>query len=238
MNKKGVVLVILLVLFSLVGGGCKKTATKPVIDETIYEFGKKVVLDSKSTVTVQDIILVPEYKLQTTLENVQKFPYVYLKKDKSGPRIIRIERDGNTIDTLVDTVSSKSYGSAYIVEAGGDLNKTIARYVLDTKKDIIKPRDNKKQFAFLTILYKNETRKTILSKDLKITLVLADKSTIEVDPLLAETILSSSLPTEIKPTEIQTLRYIGVVPIDCKEIIINWEGKNIKWENKEIKPTK
>jgi hypothetical protein len=238
MKKNCLLLLFLLVFLLFPVTSCKKKEIKPVIDTTIYEIGKSVAVTNKSEITVQDILPSVEFKLQATTDGIQSFPFVYLKKDKSGPRIIRIEKDGTTVDTLIDTVSSKTYSSAYIVEAGGDLNKTIARYVLDTKKNIIKPKSATDQFIFISILYKNNTKKPVLTKDFTVFLELPNKTQIQVDTILAETILSSSIPKEIKPGEMVSLRYVGVISKESKDILVSFEGKYFKWENKEIKATK
>jgi len=235
--KKKVILLFLLVFLVVPFMSCKKTENKVFVDTTVYEIGKKVSLSSKTAIVFQDVQFSKDFKLQTTTEGVQNFPFVYLKKDKTGPRIIRIEKDGSTIDTIIDTVTSKSYSSAYIVEIGGDLKKTIARYVLDTEKNVIKPKLPSDQFIFISLLYANDTRKPILTKDLSLFIELTNQSKIQFDTILAETILSNSIPKEIKPSESSSLRYIGVVPLDVKEIYINFEGKKFKWEIKDIKKT-
>lgn len=125
-----------------------------------------------------------------------------------------------------------------MVEIGGDLTKTIARYVLDTKKDVVKPKSPKDQFMFVTILYKNLSRKPVFSKDFNLFFEVQDKNQIQFDTILAETILSSTLPKEIKSGESVSLRYVGVLPGGSKEVMINFEGKKFKWENKETKPSK
>lgn len=238
MNKKCIVSLVLLVLFSFSCISCKKVNKVPVADNTTYEIGKKVTLPSSSDIVIQDVLFANEFKLQTTLEGVQDFPYIYLKKDKAGPRIIRIDKEGGTIDTLVDTVSSKSYSSAYIVESGGDLAKTIARYVLDTKKDSLLPKNSTDQFVFISILFSNKTKKPVLTKDFTIFIELKDKSQVQFDSILAETILSNTIPKEIKQSETVSLRYVAVLDKNIKEILVSFEGKKFKWENKDIKPSK
>jgi hypothetical protein len=238
MKKNLFILLFLLVFLSFSALSCKKVEKKPIVDTVIHEIGKSITLENHSEVTLQDVQAISEFKLQTTTDGVQSFPYVYLKKEKSGPRIIRIEKDGSTIDTLIDTVNSKSYASAYMVEAGGDLTKTIARYVLDTKKDVVKPKSPKDKLIFVSIMYKNVSRKTILSKDFVLYFEAPEKNQIQFDTILAETILSSSLPKEIKSGETVSLRYVGVLPDGSKEVMISFEGKKFKWENKETKPAK
>jgi len=237
MIKKCLLLFFIFILSASAFFGCKKIQKPIKSDTTLYEIGKTVILPNKSEITVQDVLYAPEYKFQTTTENVQNFPYVYLKKEKSGPRIIKIQKDGTTIDTLIDSIQSNTYSSAYIVEAGGDLTKTIASYVLDSKKDIIKPKKETDQFVFITVLVNNRSRKTITTKELKTFIELSDKSIVSFDSILADTILSNAFPSEIKTNEIASLRYVGLIPKNSKEIIINIEGKKFKWEVPGTKKT-
>lgn len=235
MIKKCIVLFTIFISFSLLICSCKKSEKPLDVDTNIYEIGKTVQIINKYEIIVKDVINSPEYKLQTSTEDVQSFPFVYLKKDKNGPRIIKIQKDGTTIDTLIDTVKSNTFSSAYIVESGGDLSKTIASYVLDTKTNSIKPKKNTDQFVFVSVQLKNQSRKTILTKDLKAFIELSDKSQKIFDPILADTILSSPYPIEIKANETVTIRFIGVIPLNTKNIIINIEGKKFKWESIETK---
>lgn len=236
MTKKSFVLIALLISFTFLIVSCKKPEKPVKVDSNIYEIGKTVQLTNKSEIMVKDVLNSPEYKLQTSTEGVQSFPFVYLKKDKNGPRIIKIQKDGTTIDTLIDTVKSNTFSSAYIVESGGDLTKTIASYVLDTKTNSIKPKKSTDQFVFVSVQLKNQSRKTIFTKDLKAFIELPDKSQKIFDPILADTILSSPYPVEIKANETAMIRFIGVIPLNSKNIVINIEGKKFKWEVIETKP--
>ena len=77
----------LLVFFLFSAVSCKKTTVNKIEEDTkVYEIGKSVILTNKSELTIQDVLPSKDYKLQTSTEGVQSFPYVYLKKDKGYDR--------------------------------------------------------------------------------------------------------------------------------------------------------
>jgi len=237
MKKRTIVLFVFLFIFTA-SVGCKKAVkVDPKIDTKVHEIGKTVTLGNRVDVTVTEISLTPSFKLLTSTDGIQQFPFVYLKKGKNDTRIIKIKKDGSTIDTLIDSINSKSYQSAYIVEAGGDKNKTNAKYELDLKNNLVKPLHSEYRFIFVTLVLKNNSRKTISYKDLNIFIELPDKQQIKFDPILGDTILANPNEATIQPGKIINERNVGLIKADLPYFILSIEGKRFKWENKEIKKT-
>lgn len=238
MMRKNVIVLFVFLFLVLNFVGCKKSIKSiPQVDTKLYEIGKTVNIANRMDITVTEFALTPVFKLQTSTDGIQQFPYVYLKKGKNDSRIIKIHKDGTTIDTLIDSITSKTYQSAYIVEVGGDLTKTNAKYVLDVKNNLLKPKNKDEQFVFVSINIKNISRKNISYKDLSIFIEQPDKQQIKFDPILADTILSNTNESIIQSSKILTIRNIGLLKGTLPYFILSIEGKRFKWENKEKQKT-
>jgi len=200
--------------------------------EEIYSAGEIVVIPNKLEISLQSIDIMKGIKLASSLDNAKDFPFVYVKKNKEDTRIIKIKEDGNTVDTIVERADSNIYQNAYIVENGGDTSKTIAQYVLYTDESNIKPKNPNESFAVVSLTLKNISKKPINLKDIKMTIKGDDKEEKDLDLILSDVILSSSLPEVLDNGKSYSLRLIGLVPSSEKSLILDCSGKKFRWDIK------
>lgn len=230
---KQVAIVFLILFISFSTLSCKnKQADKDENPEEIHSAGEIVVIPNKLEISLQSIAIMKGIKLASSIDNAREFPFVYIKKSKDDTRIIKIREDGNTVDTIVERADSDLYQNAYIVENGGDTGKTIARYVLYTDESTIKPKNPDESFAVVSLTLKNISKKPINLKDIKMTIKGDDNQEKDLDLIVSDVILSSSLPEVLDKGKSYSLRLIGLVPSSEKSLILDCSGKKFKWDIK------
>jgi len=226
-----IIILFLILVISAFVLSCKSEKIKENSEE-IHSQSEIVIVPNKLEISLQNITSMKGIKLASSPENVTAFPFVYVKKSKEDTRIIKIKEDSSTIDTIIERASSPLYQNAYIVEKGGDLNKTIARYVLDTGKLSIEPKNPFESFAIVSFTLKSISKKPLLLKDIELSIEVGNKEKRVLDLIISDVILNSSFPDVLEKGKSYFMRVIGLVPSKEKNLVFSCEGKKFKWEIK------
>jgi len=193
-----------------------------------------VTIKNKLEVRLDNVSIIRAIKINNGLENASyQDSYIYLSKTKTDTRIVKIKKDGTTIDTIIEGKDSLIYQNAYIVEKGGDLSKTNAKYLLDPEKFIITPKSTDKVFAAVNFTIKNISRKKILLKDLKLSLITNNEIETDLDLIFTDIVLDESFMPDLEPNNTYNIRLLTLIPVNSEQIIFRCESVQIKWEKEK-----
>ena len=250
MNKKRLLnikyCIVVLVIFSLVLPNII-SCNKKVINNETKKPDDKIVADklnlprvmvtikNKLEVRLDNVSIIRAIKINNGLDNASyQDSYIYLSKSKTDTRIVKIKKDGTTLDTIIEGKDSLIYPNAYIVEKGGDLAKTNAKYLLDAEKFVIVPKSTDKVFAAVNFTIKNISRKKILLKDLKLSLITNNKIETDLDLIFTDIVLDESFMPDLEPNNTYNVRLLTLIPVDSEQIIFRCESEQIKWEKEKL----
>ncbi|MDD4663061.1 MAG: hypothetical protein PHD83_00150 [Caldisericia bacterium] len=228
MKRNDVVLFLLVFLLLMpLLSGCKKTS-EVVVKE--YNMGESVTLPNKTEIVVQSMIALPFYQIPVSVESVQEFPFVYYQKGEKNYRIIKVKEDGSTVDTIIDGVDSPTYQNGYIVEKSSEKIATNSRYLIDVQNGKVFPKDTEKIFVIVNFSYKPVTTKQLIFDPLLYWLEDENKTKLEFDPILSDTILPIAYSSKMNRNQYSTIRLIGLIPSDAKTLYFVTGNARIKWD--------
>jgi len=228
MRNKSVFLFLLVFFLVLpVFAGCKKTTQ---VEMKEYQIGETIPLPAKSEMIVQDIQTFASYKIPVSVESVQSFPFVYYQKEEKNYRIIKVNDDGTTLDTIIDGVDSPTYENGYIVEKSQSKKATNSRYLLDINTGELFPKEETKTFVLVHFSYKSKAMGKKQFKPELFWLEDEKQNKIELDPILAETILSFAYPKELVQNQYYSIGLVGLIPKELKTIYFVSGNAKIKWD--------
>lgn len=224
-----IIFLFVLVFFMLTTAftGCNKP-TQVEIKE--YQMAETIQLPAKTEMIVQNIQTFSSYKIPVSVESVQSFPFVYYQKQEKNYRIIKVNDDGTTLDTIIDGIDSPTYENGYIVEKSQDKKATNSRYLLDINTGELFPKDESKTFIMVHFSYKSNA---IGSKEFQPDLFWLEdenKNKIELDPILSETILSFAYPEKMERNQYYSIALVGLIPSKLETIYFVSGNAKIKWD--------
>ncbi len=196
----------------------------------IYEVDETVLVSNMMEIKLQNMSLEPFYPVMDKSVTIQSYPHVYFNQEHLS--IIRIEPDGVTINTSIETIDSPNYEVGYIVEKSDPPKQTNAPYRMDISESKIYPGDHEKKFIIVRFTITNTGSKTIHPKEIPFFIELENESQYFFDHLFADTVISQLPPDALKPKESSQFQWIALVPSDIKLAYLGYENRKIKWDFK------
>ncbi|MCK5847778.1 MAG: hypothetical protein KAH01_01105 [Caldisericia bacterium] len=215
--------VVLIVSCSI--AGCKKPETSNLTET--YHSSELVHGENGIDVVFQSVTAAPYIKIPTNIENVRQFPFSYLNKEGNPMKIVKITRDGNTLDLIIDKPNNKT---AFIIEKPEnveDIPETSnATYMVDRYTGVLSPTDETLQLCMADFSLTNMNSKKILLTDVKMFFKDSSGKIYNFDVFLSDSLMTCEYPEYLKKKETNSLRYLGLIPLNVEEIFIEIDGIN------------
>ncbi|MDD4028235.1 MAG: hypothetical protein PHX86_00760 [Caldisericia bacterium] len=214
-------------LFSL--HGCTKSIESSDLTKT-YHSSEIVYSENLLSVVFQNIVSAPSLRIPTSITNIRQFPFTYLNTEGTPMRIVKITRDGNTLDLLIDKPQVKT---AYIIEEPEDLSaipiETNASYMVNRYTAELKPIQQEYNLAMVSLSLQNRSRKKVSLDDIPIYFMDGDGNQYPVDHYLSDSLMTCEYPSFLKRDEIYALRFLGLIPSTLKECFVHVDGISFQW---------
>jgi hypothetical protein len=211
----------LIVSFSVVG--CTKLETSNLTET--YQASELVHGSNGIDIVFQSVTTAPYLKIPTNIINVRQFPFSYLNKEGNPMKIVKITRDGNTLDLIIDKPNNKT---AFIIEKPEKLEdipeNSNATYMVDRYTGILSPTNEDLQIAMVDFSLTNMNSKKILLSDVKIFFKDSNDKVYNLDIYLSDSLMTCVYPETLKKKETYSLRYLGLIPLDAEVIFIEIDG--------------
>jgi hypothetical protein len=195
-----------------------------------YQASEMVNSESYLSVVFQNIVSAPSLRIPTSITNIRKFPFTYLQVEGNPMKIIKITRDGNTLDLLIDKPNVKT---AYIIEEPENISdlpeKTNASYMVNRYNAEMKPVDPQYNIAMVSLSLQNRTRKKVLLEDISIYFYDEDGTQYPIDRYISESLMTCDYPTFLKKDEVIPLRFLGLLPSHLKKCYLYVDGLSFEW---------
>jgi hypothetical protein len=186
--------------------------------------------ESYLSVVFQNIVSAPSLRIPTSITNIRQFPFTYLQVEGNPMKIIKITRDGNTLDLLIDKPNVKT---AYIIEEPENISdlpaNTNASYMVNRYSAEMKPVDPHFNIAMVSLSLQNRTRKKVLLEDVSIYFYDENGTQYPIDRYISESLMTCDYPTFLKKDEVTPLRFLGLLPSDLEKCFLHVDGLSFEW---------
>ncbi|HPJ12000.1 MAG TPA: hypothetical protein PLE09_00120 [Caldisericia bacterium] len=195
-----------------------------------YRASEMVHSESYLSVVFQNIVSAPSLRIPTSITNIRQFPFTYLQVEGNPMKIIKITRDGNTLDLLIDKPNVKT---AYIIEEPENISdlpaNTNASYMVNRYSAEMKPVDPHFNIAMVSLSLQNRTRKKVLLEDVSIYFYDENGTQYPIDRYISESLMTCDYPTFLKKDEVTPLRFLGLLPSDLEKCFLHVDGLSFEW---------
>lgn len=216
---------------------CSKKMETSDLTET-YHSSEIVHSANGLDVVFQNIVSAPDIKIPTSITNVRSFPYTYLNVEGSPMKIIKITRDGNTLDLLIDKPNNTT---AYIIERPEDINSipsnTNAVYSVDRYQAKLYPVDQTKNISMVSFSLQNRNFSKKALSDIEMYLEDQNGVRYNFDHYISESLMTCEYPEYLKKNDIYPLRYLCLLPSDLDRVYLYVDGIKFEWSFSEEQGT-
>ncbi len=214
--------------------GCTNKVETSDLSQT-YHASEIVYSENLLAVVFQNIVSAPSIRIPTSITNIRQFPFSYLNTEGNPMKIIKITRDGNTLDLLIDKPHVKT---AYIIEEPEDLSdipsKTNASYMVHRYSAELKPVQNDMNIAMVTLSLENLSRKKISLDEIPLYFYDEDGNQYPVDRYISDSLMTCDYPTNLKRNEVYALRFLGLLPSSLKTCFLHIDGISFEWSFDDV----
>jgi hypothetical protein len=214
--------------------GCTTKVETSDLSKT-YHASEIVNSENLLSVVFQNIVSAPSIRIPTSITNIRQFPFSYLNTEGNPMKIIKITRDGNTLDLLIDKPHVKT---AYIIEEPEDISdippKTNASYMVHRYSAELKPVQDGMNIAMVNLSLQNLSRKKISLDEIPIYFFDEDGNQYPIDRYISDSLMTCEYPTNLKRNEVYALRFLGLLPSSLEKCFLHVDGISFEWTFDDI----